>query len=208
METGFRLGAGRASQTPAFLSASKPGREGTLLIQKAAHVLSCPDGVRRSAGMTRLRQVARIALLVGALNCLAPPCAFALAPRVQGVWLFDNKAAVEIYDCEGLLCGRIRWLLVPRNPVGGLDLDKNNPDPTLSRRLLCGLTIISGLKPDGVDHWKGGRFYNPDDGKTYSFTAQLKSADVMVARIYLLIPLFGKTKTLTRVTHDTTEGWC
>ena len=34
------------------------------------------------------------------------------------------------------------------------------------------------------------------------------SADTIVARIYLGIPLFGQTKTMDRVPHDTSAGWC
>jgi hypothetical protein len=27
----------------------------------------------------------------------------------QGVWLVKGEAAVQIFDCNGLLCGRILW---------------------------------------------------------------------------------------------------
>jgi uncharacterized protein (DUF2147 family) len=40
---------------------------------------------------------------------------------------------------------------------------------------------------------------NPEDGKTYRITTELRSASTIVARIYLGAPLFGKTKTLMRV---------
>jgi len=163
-----------------------------------------------------LNQRVRMALLIAAIVFLALPTAKTQAqaqpppqPGVpQGVWLLEGKAAVGIFDCEDLMCGRILWLNVPRNSVGQLDRDKHNPDPALRQRELCGQTIIWGLRPDGPDRWKDGWFYNPDDGITYRFSAQLKSADVMVARIYLLIPLFGKTKTLVRVSQDVSEGWC
>lgn len=42
----------------------------------------------------------------------------------------------------------------------------------------------------------------------YRISARLTSADLIVARIYLGIPIFGKTKTLQRVPHGTAEGWC
>jgi uncharacterized protein (DUF2147 family) len=106
------------------------------------------------------------------------------------------------------MCGRIRWLKVPRDPQGQLDHDKKNPNPALQGRRLCGLTILWNLRPDGPDHWGGGWFYNPDDGKTYRVTAQLKSNDEIVARIYLGTPLLGKTKVLARVPHGPSAGWC
>jgi hypothetical protein len=53
-----------------------------------------------------------------------------------------------------------------------------------------------------------GWFYNPDDGKTCSISARLVSPDVIKARVYVGFPLFGETKTLLRVAHGTSEGWC
>jgi uncharacterized protein (DUF2147 family) len=153
-------------------------------------------------------QLSCAALLVAAIIFLTGPHTMAWAAVPQGVWLIDAKVAVQIFDCEGLLCGRILWLQTPRDPQGQLDQDKNNPDPALRHRRLCGLTILWGLHPTGPDSWGSGRFYNPDDGKTYDVSARLESADVISARIYLGIPLFGKTKTLRRIPHGTSSGWC
>ena len=60
----------------------------------------------------------------------------------------------------------------------------------------------------GVNRWRDGWFYYPDDGVTYRLSAHLKSDDVIVRRIYLGVPLLGKTKTLVRVKHGITDGWC
>jgi uncharacterized protein (DUF2147 family) len=115
---------------------------------------------------------------------------------------------VQIFECAGLMCGRIVWLVIPRDPQGLLDRDKNNPVPGLRQRKLCGLTIIKDLRPAGSNRWEDGWFYNPRDGKAYRVRAQLKSDDVIVSRIYVGVPLFGKTKTLARVARDTKDGWC
>ena len=153
-----------------------------------------------------------MALLVAAMVLLAAPSAASepsVLPAVpQGEWLMDGKVAVQIFECEGLMCGRIIWLLVPRDPEGLLNLDRKNPVPALRQRKLCGLTILWGLRPTGANRWVDGWFYNPDDGKAYSVTAQLKSDDVIIARIYAGLPIFGKTKTLARVPHGVSEGWC
>jgi uncharacterized protein (DUF2147 family) len=126
----------------------------------------------------------------------------------QGVWLIDNEVAVQIFDCSNLLCGRLLWLLIPRDPQGRLHHDENNPKPALRERPLCGLTIFWGLRPNGPDRWTDGWFYNPDDGETYNISAELISADTIAARISLGIALFGKTKTLHWVAHGTSNGWC
>ena len=86
--------------------------------------------------------------------------------------------------------------------------DKHNPDPALRERRLCGLTILWGLRSTGPDRWGGGWFYNPYDGKTYNVSAELRSANLIVARVYSGIPFFGETKTLLRVPHGTSDGWC
>jgi hypothetical protein len=73
-----------------------------------------------------------------------------------GTWMFANRVALQIFDCNGLLCGRIVWLLRPDNPAGQPDLDNLNPDPALRQRHLCGLTIVWGMGTNGQDHWANG----------------------------------------------------
>ena len=146
--------------------------------------------------------------LIAALGLLASSHTTSGAAVPQGVWLMDARVAVQIYNCADLLCGRILWLQIPRDPQGELDRDKNNPDPALRQRHLCGLTVLWNLRPAGSQRWRGGWFYDPENGRTYNVSAQLKSADVLIARVYLGIPLFGETKTLIRVPHGTSKGWC
>jgi uncharacterized protein (DUF2147 family) len=147
-----------------------------------------------------------VALLLFVLFALPRTAAWANIP--QGEWLIEGRVVVQIFDCGANMCGRILWLKVPRDPQGRLDQDKKNPNPALRNRRLCGLTILWNLQPDGPDRWKDGWFYNPDDGKTYRVMAQRKSTDEIVARIYVGVPPFGKTKVLTRVPHGTSAGWC
>ena len=149
-----------------------------------------------------------VALILAAIAFVYPLQAVSQPAVPQGVWLMDGRVAVQIFDCASLMCGRIIWLAVPRDPQGLLDRDKKNPAPALRQRKLCGLTVLWGLHPVRSDRWRDGWFYNPDDGVTYRVKAQLKSADVLVARVYVGVPLLGRTKTLVRVTHDTSEGWC
>jgi uncharacterized protein (DUF2147 family) len=145
---------------------------------------------------------------LAAVGYVAGGCSPAAAAVPQGVWLLKGKAAVEIYSCHGMMCGRVLWLRIPRNPRGEPVVDKKNPDPALRRRPICGLTIIGGLTPDRTGRWTGGWFYNPDDGVKYKAKAQLMSDNVISARAFLLTPLFGETLTLARVPHGVTDGWC
>lgn len=131
------------------------------------------------------------------------------APAVpEGIWLMGTKAAVQIFDCHSLLCGRIVWLKAPLDPQGILKHDKLNPDPALRQRQVCGPTIIWDAHPIDSSHWKDGWFYNPDDGATYRVKMEMQSADVIVARVYLGIPIIGETRTLVRVPMGVGAGWC
>jgi len=178
------------------------------MMRTVACALSGPGTRSGSVWLRPLLHLGRAALLAAVTTALAAPPTRVWAAVPQGVWLIDGKVAVQIFDCGRLLCGRILWLQTPRDPEGQLDRDKNNPDPALRQRRLCGLTILWGLRPTGPDSWGGGWFYNPDDGKTYSVSATLRSADMLIARIFWGVPLFGKTKTLLRIPHGTSEGWC
>jgi uncharacterized protein (DUF2147 family) len=157
-----------------------------------------------------LRRTARAALLVIALMSFAVPgTAVSAMHPADGAWFIDGTGvAVQIFPCSGLLCGRIIWLEKARDSAGQPTRDNKNPDPVFRQRPLCGLTVLQGLQPAGLDHWNSGSLYNPDDGKTYRISAVLRSADMFVARVYLGVPLFGETKTLLRVPQLRSEGWC
>ena len=153
----------------------------------------------------RCRPVAAVLLVLTLLYPAVPRTAVPTGGP-EGVWLINSNVAVQIFDCGAQLCGS--WLRRPRDQAGQLDRDLKNPDPALRQRLLCGLTVFWAIRPAGPNEWTGGRFYNPEDGKTYRITAELRSADIIVARIYFGVPLFGETKTLMRVPRLTSEGWC
>jgi uncharacterized protein (DUF2147 family) len=168
-----------------------------------------PTLAHRSCARSLCR-AACAALLVAALMSFAVPGAAvsAMDPAV-GAWFIDGTGvAVQLFDCSGLLCGRIIWLEKTRDSAGRLARDDKNPDPVVRQRPLCGLTVVQGLQPAGLDHWDSGSLYNPDDGQTYRISAELRSADVFIARIYLGMPLFGETKTLLRVPRLRPGGWC
>jgi uncharacterized protein (DUF2147 family) len=125
-----------------------------------------------------------------------------------GTWMFANRVALQIFDCSGLLCGKIVWLLRPDNPAGQPDLDYRNPDPALRRRHLCGLTIIWGMEPNGQDRWSNGWLYDPKDGIIYNVTAELTSPSIITARVYHGIPLLGRTEILVRDPPLRPDGRC
>lgn len=180
----------------------------------------------KGARQVKLGAFAAIAVLVIGAAAAAQPTPIAPAQEIptpppptiaplpappgvpEGVWLLPLKAAVQVFDCQGLLCGRIVWLAQARSADGQLVLDEKNPDPALRQRPLCGQTVLWDLKPDGADHWASGWLYNPRDGTTYRVMGQFRGPDTLVARIYLGIPLFGQTSIWQRVPRLSSEGWC
>jgi uncharacterized protein (DUF2147 family) len=164
-----------------------------------------------SAGCTDGRRHAlAAALLVIALTfSAAPGNAVLTTVPGAGAWFIEGTgAALQIFDCSGLLCGRIAWLEKARDTAGHPAQDNKNPEPAFRQRPLCGLTILRGLHPAGLDDWNSGSLYNPDDGQTYRVSAKLHSPDMLVARIYVGMPVFGETKTLRWVPRLGSEGRC
>jgi uncharacterized protein (DUF2147 family) len=125
-----------------------------------------------------------------------------------GVWMIDKEVALEIFDCNGLLCGRIAYLRIPRDETGELKREQENPRAGLRPRLMCGMTVLEDLRPAGSDNWDLGRFYDPRDGGRYSVAMRLISRNVIVARIYIGSRANGQSQTLLRVLPLRTVGWC
>jgi uncharacterized protein (DUF2147 family) len=132
----------------------------------------------------------------------------ASAKNPQGIWLVDGKAAVQIDDCNGRLCGKLLWLKVPLEVDGAPKRDKKNPDPALRQRMVCGLTLLWNLRSTGPGQWEDGKLYDPASGNTYDVKMELTAADALVARVYQGSSMVSETKALSRVQHGTSEGWC
>jgi uncharacterized protein (DUF2147 family) len=159
----------------------------------------------------RLRRAAAAALLIIGVTffAVAGTAANTTTVRDAGAWFVDGSgSALQLFNCSGLLCGRIVWLQNARDIAGRPVSDSNNPDPASRRRPLCGLTVLRGLRPVGPGRWNSGSLYNPDDGRTYLVSARLRSADVFIARVYVGMPLFGETKILMWVPRLGSEGRC
>ena len=150
-----------------------------------------------------------IVLLFGLTTfVVAVPTSANSAEVPEGVWFVEPDSALQIFDCSGWLCGRVVWLRNIHDSTGQIQRDKKNPDSALRLRQVCGLTVLRGLQAKGPGTWEGGSFYNPDDGETYSVNAELRSSDMIATRIYKVLPVFGKTVTLLRISRLNSEGWC
>jgi hypothetical protein len=62
-------------------------------------------------------RVLRACLLVIAFLSMPSPLKADSAAIPEGVWLVDPDSAVQIFDRNGLLCGRVVWLRHARDPL-------------------------------------------------------------------------------------------
>lgn len=172
--------------------------------------LVCRNGIRCERRRAFSHLLRLIGCVVPLLVCLTGSAygATDVVTGLPGVWLMKPQVAVQMFECDGMMCGRVIWLQAPLDSEGLLKRDKLNPDPALRNRQACGQTIIWALRAADPNRWENGWFYNPDDGKTYRLNVELESPNQIKARIYVGIPILGVTKTLVRIPREVSEGWC
>jgi len=120
---------------------------------------------------------------------------FAAPPEdITGIWLTqEGEGAIEIRPCGEQRCGRIAWMKDSKDKDGQAPTDRNNPNPALRSRRICGLQIISGLQPQRDGSWAQGRVYDPDTGQTFDMEIRRETAETVKATGYMGLKLFGRT---------------
>ena len=132
---------------------------------------------------------------------------------ILGNWKHSNgRSVVSIYkgkqengEDPGKYYGKIVWLLEPNNDDGTPRTDVNNDEDELKSQPLKGLVIMKDMEFEEVDgkmvYWDGGTIYDPNNGSTYSFEAEIdkKNKNVMDGRGFIGVSLFGRTDTWTRL---------
>jgi uncharacterized protein (DUF2147 family) len=150
------------------------------------------------------------ALLVLGLLVAGVPVAHAQgpsapAPSIEGLWLDElGEGKIEVAPCGEHLCGTIVWLLEPHDDTGRERRDDENPDPALRERKVLGLRVLKDVsaQPDKKGYWRGGRIYDPKNGKTYRCTLSLDKEGNMKLRGFIGISLIGRNSFWTRVTEN------
>lgn len=121
----------------------------------------------------------------------------AMAADAKGIWrLQDGRVTVKVGSCGTNLCGFVTALSEPLDKQGKPKVDHENPNPALRSRPVVGLQILSGMKPDGENRWRG-TIYNADDGRTYSSYMRLKENGLM--QVKGCVGPFCKTMNFQRV---------
>ncbi|NNM73324.1 DUF2147 domain-containing protein [Enterovirga aerilata] len=101
-----------------------------------------------------------------AASLLIAGAASAESGRITGVWLTENgDSKIRISPCGKGYCGTVVWAKTQ-------GVDENNPDPSLRKRPIVGMPLTRDMRPAGDRY--AGSIYNPDNGKTYSVTMQVR----------------------------------
>jgi uncharacterized protein (DUF2147 family) len=133
-----------------------------------------------------------VGLLIGSGLLVGHVAPAQAADVPEGTWLVSHRIALRIFPCRDAVCGRIVWL---RNPA-------------LRTQAMCGRLIVWGLTSNGPSSWTGGAFFDPENGTTYNVSANQQAPDMISARIYSGVALFGRTEVLTRIGERSLAGWC
>ena len=120
---------------------------------------------------------------------------------IIGTWLTggNQPAKIQIFKSDNTYFGKIVWLQNPlenNKPIA----DVNNPDKTKRNQGIIGLMILKGFRFDGDDEWKGGKIYDPENGKTYNCILSLIEKNTLNVRGYVGISMFGRNEEWTRTT--------
>lgn len=130
----------------------------------------------------------------------SPVSAKAHAERdpVFGLWLTEDRdAVIELYGCETKTCGRFYWLGSSEN--GDIQRDEHNHDAEQRDRPLCRMTFMTDFNNVGEGNYAEGFIYNPEDGWDYKAELKLEDKNTLNVRGYILLPIFGRSQTWTRV---------
>jgi Delta7-sterol 5-desaturase len=89
---------------------------------------------------------------------------------LQGEWWtpgFNARVRIEACGADAV-CGRIVWLW------------DDKPQGIADKTPLIGKPVIDQMKLSEPGQWNGGRLYNPEDGRDYKGSLQLRSDTTLV----------------------------
>lgn len=112
--------------------------------------------------------------------------AFAAQASPLGVWLdHTGRAAIEITDCSGKLCGRLVWFKDPSNNAKG-----------------CNVQIIGDVKPVSGGKWDNGWILDPEKDSKYDVELTPLGAEKLKVMGYAGMKFLSETYTWTRAPAD------
>jgi uncharacterized protein (DUF2147 family) len=124
-------------------------------------------------------------LLAACALAASASTALAQANSPHGIWLdHTGRAAVEINDCSGKLCGKLVWFKDPSNASKA-----------------CGLQIIGDVPRAGA-RWDGGWILDPEKDSKYDVEITPLANDKLRVMGYAGMKMLSETYTWTRAAPD------
>ena len=106
------------------------------------------------------------------------------------------KSLIRISESGGVFNGKIEKLFREAGEEANPLCDKCEGD--LKDKPVIGMTILTGLKPDGGDY-AGGKILDPNNGKLYNSKVTLiEGGKKLNMRGYIGMPMLGRTQTWLR----------
>lgn len=131
------------------------------------------------------RIVTRLFSTLASVVALAAP---ALAgPGPLGVWVEQSeRAAIEVTECAGRLCGRIVWLRDQSDSAG------------------CNVQVFGDVRPIGNNKWDGGWIINPEQDLNKKYDVEITSLGEHKLRVmgYMGVKFLSETRIWTRARAD------
>ena len=110
----------------------------------------------------------------------------------------EQDSIIEVYQCGDEVCGRIATLNEPMDDDGKPKVDLNNRDEALQGRPILGMELLSGFSSKKPGSYRGGKIYNPRDGKLYKANLTLLDDGTLKIRGYVGVPALGQTQFWSR----------
>ena len=119
--------------------------------------------------------------------------------KIVGLWQ-SEEYKIEIFKSGNTFSGKLLWA---KNNMFDADgktskKDDQNPNEKLRNRNRQGITHITNLKFKEGEYIDGD-LYSVENGNTYSIKGELKNNNTLKTRVYLGVPIMGKSVTWKRV---------
>ena len=120
-----------------------------------------------------------------------------------GVWVpKKGDSHIKIEKIGSKYFGKVFWLANPNeDDNSGPDLDNKNPDDAMKKEPILGLRVIKDFSYEGNGIFKGGKAYDPNNGKTYCGKITIIDNDHIDMRGSICgFGILGRTETWIRYT--------
>ncbi|MBV9077417.1 MAG: DUF2147 domain-containing protein [Methylobacteriaceae bacterium] len=119
--------------------------------------------------------------------------------HLVGTWMTESRdSKIRVAPCGRVYCATVVWAKTN-------SLDARNPDPGLRRRGTIGMQLTKDMRPAG-DGSLSGSIYNPEDGKTYSASMNLRGTNDLEVSGCVLGGLICGSETWKRDSEDTASA--